>query len=122
MKPDMRWFFFGISGRISRLPYLLAMLFILAVGMAILSFFFSMTAAGELYVTSHPVVWIYGIISQWVTVTLAIKRLHDFNKTGFFSLALFVPLVAVLALVLLCTIPGTPGPNAYGDHTDRPKT
>lgn len=45
---------------------------------------------------------------------LSIRRLHDTNRSGWWLLIGFVPLIGgILLLVWYCT-PGTPGPNKYG--------
>jgi uncharacterized membrane protein YhaH (DUF805 family) len=46
-----------------------------------------------------------------VGVMLTIQRCHDFNMTGWMSLLLIVPLVALI----FWFIPGTAGANRYGD-------
>jgi len=55
-------------------------------------------------------------------IALFIRRLHDINLTGWVYLGLviagFIPLVGLLssiAQIVIACIPGTPGPNKYGD-------
>jgi len=52
-------------------------------------------------------------------LSLAIRRLHDSDKSGAFVLLVFVPLGGLVLLVFYC-LPGTNGPNRYGDDPLRP--
>lgn len=114
------WLFFGISGRVSRLAYLLAGLF-LAVIQAFLLYRFTLvpedSTAGQFWAFLF---WVAVVLSIWSNVALGIKRLHDMDKPGLFAVALFIPVVSILAFVILCLFPGTDGPNQYGQDTNRP--
>ena len=46
-------------------------------------------------------------------LAVSVRRLHDSDRTGWFVLLLFVPLINLFCLALLC-LPGTPGSNRYG--------
>ena len=114
------WLFFGISGRVSRLAYFLAGLF-LAVVQAFLLYRFTLvpedSTAGQFWAFMF---WVAVVLSIWSNVALGIKRLHDMDKPGLFAVALFIPVVSILAFVILCLFPGTDGPNQYGQDTNRP--
>jgi len=54
-------------------------------------------------------------------IALFIRRLHDINQSGWILLALIVAsiipligLLAVIAMIVICVMPGTTGPNKYG--------
>ena len=51
---------------------------------------------------------------------LLIKRLHDFDKTGLISLISVLPLFNLLLMIVLALVPGTPGPNRFGDYPNSP--
>lgn len=51
------------------------------------------------------------------SVIVMIQRLHDLNKTGWFSLLAIVPLANIYLLVILIFFKGTPGRNNYGLQT-----
>jgi uncharacterized membrane protein YhaH (DUF805 family) len=51
-------------------------------------------------------------------VAIAVKRLHDAGYSGFLAFALFIPLVNFAFTIWIGILPGTAGPNAYGDVTD----
>jgi len=56
---------------------------------------------------------IYGLAVLIPGIAVAIRRLHDTNKSGWFLLLAFVPL-ANLYLIYLFIIEGDKGPNEYG--------
>ena len=115
---QIRWLFFGFSGRISRMAYLLAGLLMMVLVVFIA---YRLTLAeeagrgGAFWETSLSVVL---IASLWAQAALGAKRLHDFDKPGTFAALLFVPAFNFIAFVALCLIPGTAGPNQYGPATN----
>lgn len=54
------------------------------------------------------------------SLAVLVRRLHDINKSGWFFLIYFIPLVGpILMLVWLCT-EGNRFPNNYGDDPKNP--
>ena len=47
------------------------------------------------------------------SIALAVRRLHDLDKSGWFYLLSLVPIVSLILLVWFCT-KGTTGPNRFG--------
>jgi uncharacterized membrane protein YhaH (DUF805 family) len=45
---------------------------------------------------------------------VAIRRLHDTDRSGWWVLIELVPLVGGIILIVLCALEGTPGENQYG--------
>ena len=45
---------------------------------------------------------------------LAVRRLHDIDRTGWWILIAFVPLVGVIVLIVFWATPGTQGDNKHG--------
>lgn len=52
-------------------------------------------------------------------IALAVKRLHDFDRPGWFAL-LFV-IADFFLFLFLCFVPGTQGPNSFGTRTNAPR-
>jgi hypothetical protein len=52
-----------------------------------------------------------------ISVLLAIQRLHDFDASGWWSLAMLVPLLNLVLTIALLFAPGTSGTNRYGPQT-----
>lgn len=49
-----------------------------------------------------------------VTFIFVIRRLHDLDRTGWFSLAFIIPILNIIIALMLLFAPGTKGPNKYG--------
>jgi uncharacterized membrane protein YhaH (DUF805 family) len=45
---------------------------------------------------------------------VAVRRLHDTNRSGWWMLLFFVPLGNIVLLIWFC-LPSTPGPNRFGN-------
>jgi uncharacterized membrane protein YhaH (DUF805 family) len=96
---------FSPAGRIGRLRYLG---YSMGIGLLIV------LIGGVLSAVTSPVAFILAYVAMiCVNFMLAIKRSHDFNVTGWLSLLIFVPLINLLFLF----VPGTDGPNRFGNKT-----
>lgn len=114
------WFFFKLSGRVSRAAYFLGGLFIAIVqAFPLYRFTLAMEGSPESGVWSM-LFFVAFVASLWSNVALAVKRLHDFGKPGLAAFLLFVPVISFIALFVLCLFPGNPGPNQYGRRTNAP--
>lgn len=115
------WLFFQTSGRVGRAAYFLAGL-LLAIIQAFFLYRMVMAQDAGLPGTGWENAFVVSFfISLWSNVALGIKRLHDFDKPGIIAVALFIPAISIVAFVVLCLFPGTPGPNKYGLRTNAPK-
>jgi len=47
-------------------------------------------------------------------LAVAVRRLHDSDRSGWWILIAFVPLIGAIWLLVLDLIDGTPGPNRFG--------
>jgi uncharacterized membrane protein YhaH (DUF805 family) len=119
-RDQLFWLFFRFSGRVSRAAYFLGGL-LLAVLQAFLLYRFTLvpqeSAEGQVWATAF---WAVMLISVWSNVALGVKRLHDLDKPGIIAAALFIPVISIIAFLVLCFLPGTPGPNRYGVRTNTP--
>ena len=117
----LRWFFFGMSGRIGRLPYILGNLFFVAVtGLIVYRLMVVPADSREINLWSLLFILLLPTL-LWTSIAMAVKRLHDINLHGAVAVCLFVPAVSLVAMLVLCFWPGTPGGNDYGDETNEPK-
>lgn len=114
------WLFFQFDGRISRVAYLLAGLFLFDIQFLIL--FQVMKAPPESAAAAN---WAFAfilvlLVSLWCQFAHCAKRLHDIGKSGWYGLLLLVPFVSLLVFIALCFIPGAPGLNRFGSRTNAP--
>lgn len=109
---------FSFEGRLGRLQYF-AWSCIFVVGLWIVSFLLagaigsnSNRAAAE-----SSIVLIVAVLSFTyflVNLTLGVRRLHDMDKSGWWYLLSFVPVLNFILGLVLLFAPGTPGANQYG--------
>ncbi|MEX3011280.1 DUF805 domain-containing protein [Hoeflea sp. TYP-13] len=120
--PSMRWFFFSLSGRIGRLPYLLGSLFLTAIFGILVSQLVAYPEESGQFAAWSLVFAGFSLVSVWMTIAMSVKRLHDMNIPGPVVLCLFVPAVSIIAFIVMCVWKGTDGPNDHGDEYNRPKS
>lgn len=106
---------FTFSGRIGRLQY-----FGFGVIWGIILFFtFSALGVGADadgnvgsggVLLSFLLIIVYGI----ATLSYGVRRLHDFDKSGWWYLLIFVPFANIVMGLILLLAPGTQGANQYG--------
>lgn len=63
---------------------------------------------------SMPLFQLLNIYLFVCTIFAFTRRLHDLNKSGFYYLWLFVPIVGLFFFIWLLCAKGVQGPNAYG--------
>lgn len=60
--------------------------------------------------------WSFLVFWLCTTVAVAVRRLHDSRRTGWWFLATFVPYLGLLVLIFYF-MPSDPDPNKYGPPT-----
>jgi uncharacterized membrane protein YhaH (DUF805 family) len=118
-RPLVLWALFSLKGRVSRRVYWLATLFLIAVNSVLVG---QMMGADEasyhrIAAALFPVVL---VITLFANMAVAVKRLHDVGYSGFLALTLFVPLVNLAFALWVGILPGTAGPNSFGETPDVP--
>ena len=110
---------FSIDGRIDRLTYVAIMLgTILYALVAMIAIYHYADSFGSTTPTSGTVFFrgnqVAGIPAYWVLYAAQVKRLHDFDKSGWWMLVSLIPVVGVIWHFFECCFrPGTPGPNRF---------
>jgi uncharacterized membrane protein YhaH (DUF805 family) len=99
--------YFNFSGRARRSEYWYYILFnIIAIAILALLVF----ASEELMF----LLGLYIIAVIIPTLAVAVRRLHDQNKSGWYFLVRFIPIIGTIWLLILFCTEGTRGPNRYG--------
>lgn len=119
---DWKKFLFSFDGRISRKAFWLTFIAMFVLGMLI-----QVAALGPMMAAamenpeaaasmSMPIwIWIVMIPMIWISFAVYAKRWHDFDKSGWLTLLVIIPFVGFIVLIVLGCIPGTPGPNRFGE-------
>jgi uncharacterized membrane protein YhaH (DUF805 family) len=115
----MTWLLFSLRGRASRQTYWLSYILLICLNAVVVGQLIGGEEAtfGSVAEVIAPFVIIATIYSN---LAVTVKRLHDIGYSGFLSVAIFVPVVNFFFTVWVGIVPGTVGPNAYGDAPDSP--
>ena len=62
-----------------------------------------------------PFVSIFALAMFLPYVSVAVRRLHDIDRTGWWYWLVLVPLIGVIVLIVFFVSKGTVGPNRYGE-------
>lgn len=68
------------------------------------------TVTGSFWVLSG----LYNLAVLVPGFAVAVRRLHDTDRSGLWLLAGFVPVLGTVFVLVLLALDGTPGPNGYG--------
>lgn len=74
-------------------------------------------AVGNIFVTGgipFIIMGIWALLTFIPSLAVAIRRLHDQDKSGWLYLVNFIPFVGGLIFLVFMFLDGTPGPNQYG--------
>ncbi|MFT7652779.1 MAG: uncharacterized membrane protein YhaH (DUF805 family) [Limisphaerales bacterium] len=96
------------QGRASRQQYWMFLLFNLIVTIATV-FLDSMVGANGILVLLYPLAVLIP------SIAVAIRRLHDTDRSGWWLLIALVPLIGSIWLLVLFVFRGTEGSNQYGE-------
>lgn len=59
---------------------------------------------------------IYSLLVLLPALGVAIRRLHDTDRTGWWLLIGLVPVLGTIVLIIFMVLDSTPGPNRYGPN------
>ena len=122
---------FGFSGRIGRLQWWLGQLAMVAI--SIVSVFVIYSGQGlaglkavqdgnleRLSAGMVATLAVVTLLTTWIGLAVSIKRFHDRDKSGFWILIIFVPVIGPLWQLIECGfLSGTDGSNSYGNRGNR---
>ncbi len=57
---------------------------------------------------------IFSLVVLLPGIAVGVRRLHDLDRSGWWLLLAFVPLVGTIVLIVWFCTRGTPGPNRFG--------
>lgn len=62
---------------------------------------------------------IFILINSIANIAVTVRRLHDQNKSGAWWFISLVPIIGSFILFILMLMPGTNGPNQFGDYPNQ---
>lgn len=101
------------TGRARRSEYWWWYLALVAIGFvfAIAAGILGSGVIGDLLWLAYTVFWLAVLVP---TLAVAVRRLHDTDRSGWWILTGLIPFVGWIILLVLLILPGTPGSNQYG--------
>jgi uncharacterized membrane protein YhaH (DUF805 family) len=79
------------------------------------------SGSGELAATYNggPLSGLWSLLNLLPGIGVAIRRLHDTDRSGWWLLIALVPLIGAILLIVWFATKGTTGPNRFGDDPIR---
>ena len=114
---------FSFQGRLNRAKWWLINIGVIVVETIVFAILFGGTAMmanpGQAMAAisgiNAVIVAIVAVIVFWIALSVAVRRFHDRNKTGWWVLITLVPVIGSLWFLIECGfLRGTTGPNNYG--------
>jgi len=59
---------------------------------------------------------IYSLAVLIPSIAVAVRRLHDTNRTGWWLLLLFIPIVGAIIIIVFMALDSDDGTNQYGEN------
>jgi len=110
---DWNHLYTNFDGRISRQPFWIGTLVLWAASIALL--ILAGIIVGSASTAMMLIQLVIGLAFLVPSLAVAVKRFHDRDKSGWWVLIIFIPLIGFIwYLVELGFLPGTPGPNRFG--------
>ncbi len=100
--------YFTISGRACRSEYWYYVLFIILVSFGLMTISMILPFLAMLSM-------VFSLATIIPSITVAIRRLHDIDRSGWWILIGFIPLIGTIVLLIFFVKQGTEGPNDFGD-------
>jgi uncharacterized membrane protein YhaH (DUF805 family) len=111
---DFKFLFLSFDGRINRAKYWLCALALAPVWIA--GLILDLATSGNL-----GVFYVLSVLLCMVPIiALNIKRCHDRDRTGWFMILCFIPIISIWYLVEAGFLKGTTGANRYGPDPLQP--
>ena len=100
------------GGRASRKEYWMFTLWVIIISM-VLSFVLGFIGNDTI---SNLVLIGFLLVILVPAIALAVRRLHDIDKSGWWYLINFVPFIGVIIFLVFMVLPSNPGENTYGPN------
>src|SRR5262245_24555189 len=116
---------FSFQGRANRAKFWLVALLILVAEVILFAAIFLAVISGSAMTAGDPeqvaaaigpiawiVIFVFAVVATWASLAIAVKRYHDRNKSGWWVLIVFVPVIGQIWYLVECGfLRGTAGTN-----------
>ena len=112
----MKQLLFSFRGRVSRQPYWLATLAIMAAGGTVQSVLGPFGPDRPMTAVPAAVSIVFFVLAAWIGLAVQVKRWHDRDKSGWWALINLVPVLGPLWVLIECGfLKGAEGANRFGE-------
>jgi uncharacterized membrane protein YhaH (DUF805 family) len=98
----------GFTGRARRTEYWMFVLFNVVIGIVL--------EIIGLLIHTQIIYYLYGLAVLIPGLAVAVRRLHDTDRSGWWLLLGLIPLVGAIILIVFLATEGQPGNNQYGTN------
>jgi uncharacterized membrane protein YhaH (DUF805 family) len=98
------------SGRAQRSAFWYWVLFTFLVGVGLTIVDFAIFGVRDY----SPFAGLFGLATLLPGLAVGARRLHDIDRTGWWLLLYFIPLIGIIVLIIWWCQPGEPGANRFG--------
>lgn len=105
--------YFNFKGRARRKEYWMFTLFSFIIYMILFILFEKIMSSPDGYTITGA---IYSLAVFLPTLGVSVRRLHDINRSGWWFLLSFIPLIGGLILLIFMVLDSTLGDNNYGEN------
>jgi len=104
------------KGRLNRLGFLVVFVYYMVYSAITIGIGFAGQGSNVIGLVTIVMSLVGVLAALLLGISIHIRRWHDVGQSGWMTLLAFVPLFGLVISLALLFIPGTKGPNAYGDH------
>ena len=106
----LKRYLFSFEGRVTRLEYW--MFYVPLIIGYIIVFIFAAVFGEE---AATIILYLFGLVLFWSLIAIQVKRWHDRDKSGWWILINFIPIIGFWAVIENGFLPGTEGKNRFGE-------
>lgn len=120
----MEWYlkavrnYVNFKGRAQRKEYWFYLLFyiLFAIAVVLVESFLGLSDLSDPEGGTGPLYLFYTVAFLLPSIAVAIRRLHDTGRTGWWLLLAFIPLIGAIVLIVFYCLDSEPGDNKYGPN------
>ncbi len=118
----MQWYlkvlknYVGFSGRAQRMEFWMFTLINFLINVALSFVDSTLGLSNPETGVGGPIQGLYALAVLLPSIAVAIRRLHDTGRTGWWFLLIFIPVIGWLALLVFYCLDSEPGQNQYGPN------